>query len=78
MKLFPTTVAALLLLAAGASAAAQWGGPGWYQLAHNVREFISTPHAGPFADERSCVAALPPDDGIVYYGCEYFETKDDL
>jgi hypothetical protein len=71
---------ASLALAATAYAAPVWTAPGWYQTYEAwVGWFVSQ---GPFADESSCRATLPPDgrdtEGIeIFYGCEYLAERPD-
>ena len=74
-----TKIAALLLtlaplvLAAVAHAAPGWTSPGWYQMADTiVGPFV---WKGPFADEDSCKATLPPNEDDADYSCEYLNER---
>lgn len=72
-------LAAMLFLSGASSAyaeAVQWNGAGWYVTADNFGEvwFVN----GPFADEASCKANVPPDDDDAIYGCAYLSERPDL
>lgn len=65
--------AASLAIAATAIAAPGWTTPGWYQTADTiVGPFV---WAGPFADEASCNATLPPNEEDADYKCEYLTER---
>ena len=47
--------------------------PGWYQIADTiVGPFV---WAGPFSDQSSCQAVLPPNEEDADYGCEYLSER---
>ncbi len=47
--------------------------PGWYQIADTiVGPFV---WAGPFGDQSSCQAVLPPNEEDADYGCEYLDAR---
>jgi hypothetical protein len=64
----------VLALAAGAAMAEpKWNGAGWYQIEDiDIDGWI---YAGPFGSKEACDAALPADDDMAVYYCEYLETK---
>jgi hypothetical protein len=65
--------AGLLIAATAASAASKWTAAGWYQIGDDfVDAWIL---AGPFGDEASCNATLPPDDDDGDYYCVYLDSK---
>lgn len=43
--------------------------PGWYLIADTI--YGPMIDAGPYADEASCTAELPENDGEAEYLCEY-------
>lgn len=65
--------AALLIAATAAQAAPVWTAPGWYQIADTiVGPFV---WKGPFADQSSCEATLPPNEEDADYSCEYLAER---
>jgi len=73
MRKLALALAALALSLAAAHAAPVWTVPGWYQVADTiVGPFV---WAGPYADQASCEAALPPNDDDADYDCEYLSER---
>jgi hypothetical protein len=65
--------ASLLIAATAAQAAPVWTAPGWYQVADTiVGPFV---WAGPFADQASCEAVLPPNEEDADYMCEFLAER---
>ena len=66
-------LASLALSLAAAKADPAWTAPGWYQVADTiVGPFV---WKGPFADEDSCKASLPPNEDDADYACEYLSER---
>jgi hypothetical protein len=68
-------IAAALLIVATTAAQAEpvWTAPGWYQVADTiVGPFV---WKGPFADQSSCEAVLPPNEEDADYSCEYLNER---
>jgi hypothetical protein len=72
-----TTFAVILLLVGSAGAATKWNGAGWYQVGEDLFNGNVFVHAGPFGDERSCVATFPPitENDFYDYTCEYLVSR---
>ena len=70
---FVTALVAAVFAAAAAHATPLFTSPGWYQLADTiVGPFV---WKGPFADEESCKASLPPNEEDADYTCEYLNER---
>lgn len=68
-------VLASIALSAAAVAASGWTTPGWYQVADTiVGPFV---WQGPFTDESSCRATLPPNEEDADYTCVYLTERPD-
>lgn len=70
-KLLITALA--VLAATTAHAAPVWTQAGWYQVADTiVGPFV---WAGPYADQATCEASLPPNEEDADYMCEYLAER---
>ena len=70
---FVSALAAAVFAAAAAHATPVWTQPGWYQTADTiVGPFV---WKGPFADQSSCEASLPPNEEDADYACEYLTER---
>lgn len=66
-------IVASVLSAASAWAAPNWSEPGWYQVADTIVGPLVW--KGPFSDEASCVADLPPNEEDADYSCEFLKER---
>ena len=64
MKIVVPILVLFILAAPAAMAGHPWSGAGWYQVVEESdagRRIVKSILGGPHADERSCLATLPPD-----------------
>jgi hypothetical protein len=73
MRIRALVLAVAVLSAAPVAAAPVWTAPGWYQVADTiVGPFV---WKGPFPDQASCQAVLPPNEEDADYACEYLDSR---
>ncbi len=73
IALVSLALTSLVLSLAAAKAEPLWTMPGWYVAAED-KEFGKMVWMGPFADEGTCKASLPPNAELVYT-CEYLTER---
>lgn len=70
-----TALASLALSLAAAGAEPVWTTPGWYQVGDTIVGPVMLLGGGPFADEDTCKATLPPNEEDADYTCDYLTER---